>query len=549
MTDTGPREQEAKFQVDPARLPTLQIETIELTGYTLQPIGIKDHIDTYLDTPAYDLLRHGLSLRVRQEGTAAEIGIKSLEVNDKDAIQDRLEMAFPLSANDDPFEVGAWPTAIRKQLDVTPRVLKALRPLVSLRQHRQKCHLLTAATHEPFAEWSLDEVWIFREAEGVETPLAHFHELEIELLAPAPESTPDTDETPETSAAFTGLVAQVQDQFDLTPIHTSKAVRGMEAMLMHIHDGADALAPQMELADACRLLLHQQLMQIMLNEQGVRAGEEADFVHEMRMAIRRARAAIRLFGDAFEPGALASYQKGLKRLGRALGDVRDLDVALANLRDFRHSQPEDQHKGSKALRKALKKRRAHAHTALLALLDSPKYRKFIVRFDTFCATPGAETAKAQGTAHEHPPTQVRHTLPSIIVNSFEAVRAYEVAFSSPVLPPLETFHALRIQGKSLRYLLEFSQHLLGPSGADLIAQIKELLEHLGQLNDAHVEQERLHLWNEKMQNDDSLDETIEARLAEIDTRITELTTTFPPCFANFVSPDNRKRLGIAIAHL
>src|SRR5688572_13033056 len=110
------REQEAKFQVAPDLLATLQNQPLHLDGYTTQTIGSKDHTDTYLDTHAYDLLRHGLSLRVRRAGTAAEVGIKSLGATGKGAIQDRLDVAIPLSPNDEAFDVTAWPGAIRKQL-------------------------------------------------------------------------------------------------------------------------------------------------------------------------------------------------------------------------------------------------------------------------------------------------------------------------------------------------------------------------------------------------------------------------------------------------
>src|SRR5690606_22036417 len=119
----------------------------------------------------------------------------------------------------------------------------------------------------PLAEWSLDEVWICTPAGAEASELAHFYELEIELLAPDTDSARTLDRV----AAFSDLVAQVQAKFMLTPIHTSKVVRGLEAMLLHAHNNMGALTPEMALDEACRLLLHQQLWQILLNEQGARA--------------------------------------------------------------------------------------------------------------------------------------------------------------------------------------------------------------------------------------------------------------------------------------
>jgi CHAD domain-containing protein len=129
------------------------------------------------------------------------------------------------------------------------------------------------------------------------------------------------------------------------------------------------------------------------------------------------------------------------------------------------------------------------------------------------------------------------------------MRAYEVAFADDHIPPLETFHALRIRCKHLRYVLEFTQHLLGSPGERLISQLRELQEHLGQLNDLHVEQERLSRWTKQIQEDSTLRTSIEARQTQIAALIAELTATFPPRFAGFIAAPNRKRLNTAIARL
>lgn len=547
MPGTDHREQEAKFQVDPTLLPSLLAQTNLRDGYTSHLIGTFTHTDSYLDTPAYDLLRHGLTLRVRHNGTSYEVGIKSLQATRKGAIQERLDVAFPLSNSSKPFNVASWPATVQDQvqdqLDPYPVDLKKLGPLVVVRQERQKSHIFSAtnSTQKPLAEWSLDKVWVSNQApdkapyqvDSDDALQPDFYELEIELLNP--------DEAEE----FAALVEQVQKQPGLTPTYTSKLVRGLASHIAQTHNGTNVLTPEMELTAGCRLLLHQQLVDMMLNEHGVRIGKDPEFVHDMRIAIRRARAALRLFGDAFHPNVLKPYQKGIKRLGRALGVVRDLDVSLANLRHFRRSQPKDQRRELKSLRTQLESRRAHAHAHLLTRLDSKKHATFIADFDAFCTKPGSDEIKSPEKREEYVPTQVRHTVPSIILRGFETVRAYEVAFAQDCLPSLETFHALRIQGKYLCYGLEFSQHLLRERGANLIAQIKELQDHLGEQNDAHVEQGLLRLWIDQVDESNSLNK----RLDEITKLIDELTTTFPSRFANFISLENRELLGSALARI
>jgi CHAD domain-containing protein len=78
---------------------------------------------------------------------------------------------------------------------------------------------------------------------------------------------------------------------------------------------------------------------------------------------------------------------------------------------------------------------------------------------------------------------VRHVAPALIYERLAAVRAYDGHLANASLAEL---HRLRIQGKELRYTLEFFEPLLGSTAAEVIETVKQLQEHLGQLNDARV---------------------------------------------------------------
>jgi CHAD domain-containing protein len=434
-----------------------------------------------------------------------------------------------------------------------------------VRQQRQKAKIYPAASDIPLAEWSLDEVWLGATNKAASATQADkrdgkslFHELEIELLAP--EGSNEADVIPgDRQASFERLVRQVSERYALTPIYSSKFVRGLEAQIAHIHGAthvsAHALTPTMTLAQAGRLLLHQQLFQIVLHEHEVRKDTGSRYVHDMRVAIRRARAALQLCHESSSEKALLPIIKGLKRLGRALGHVRDLDVALANLRAFRHDQPTELHKGIQLLRAELKSQRVDARADLVRLLDSKKHRKFIAEALRFCITKsttedqGKHAAKGNRDAYDVVPVQVRHTLPSRILAAFEAVRAYETAFSKGDLPPLETFHALRIQAKHLRYVVEFAQHLLGEEGAALAQELRAHQEFLGELNDAHVEQLRLQHWAEKTPPDSLLLRAIETRLRNTNAAIDRLTSGTPAALAKLINYQSRLTLTKALAQL
>jgi CHAD domain-containing protein len=369
--------------------------------------------------------------------------------------------------------------------------------------------------------------------------------LEIEWLAPSG----DTGLSEEDESAFGLLVDQVQKQFELTPVYKSKFVRGLESVLAQAHDNHFDISPEMTLEAAGRLLLHQQLFQINLNEHGVRYSKKIDYVHDMRVAIRRALAAMKLCQHAIPAKTLAPHIKGLRRVGRALGAVRDLDVAMSNLRDFGRGLPEGQRQALKRVRATLSSRRANAHADLIALLDSKKHRKFVVEFSAFCATPSSVHVRRGEASYEFVPSEVRHCVASIILRAFEAVRCYEVAFRGDQLPVLDSYHALRIQTKYLRYLLEFTQHLLGRDGETLITQLQGLQELLGELNDAHVEQERFHEWADKVKKDDALREAIAARLSQSGARIEELRVGTPARLNDFVKATTRRKLATALASI
>ena len=65
------------------------------------------------------------------------------------------------------------------------------------------------------------------------------------------------------------------------------------------------------------------------HEPGTRLGKDPEELHDMRVASRRLRSALRLFGSYLTGPYATSCAEGLRRLARVLGDVRDMDVAAS----------------------------------------------------------------------------------------------------------------------------------------------------------------------------------------------------------------------------
>ena len=235
------------------------------------------------------------------------------------------------------------------------------------------------------------------------------------------------------------------------------------------------------LAEAGRKVMRYHFARMLSYEEGTRLGEDIEELHDMRVATRRLRASFEVFQDAFEPGVLKPHLKGLRATGRALGQVRDLDVFMEKVQHYLATIHEERHEGLDVLLNGWKAQRETARTAMLDWMNSEGYADFKKKFNLFLSTPGAG---ARSTPPSTPtPTNVRDLAPVLIYTRLAAVRAY-----APYLDdaPIELLHALRIEFKKLRYTVEYFQEALGKESKDVIDLLKQMQDHLGDLNDAQV---------------------------------------------------------------
>jgi triphosphatase len=217
------------------------------------------------------------------------------------------------------------------------------------------------------------------------------------------------------------------------------------------------------------------------NEDGTRRGTDIEALHDMRVATRRQRAIFRIVAPFFTRTAVRPFRDELRTLAGHLGAVRDLDVLIEEAEDYQPSSggaPE-------ALEPVLdewRTRRSAARAELLAYLNGDEYRAFTERYMVFLSSTGVGVKEA-APGDSPQPTLVRHILPAKIWSHYGKVRAYETVLAKA---SIETLHALRIEGKRLRYLLEFFSEVLGPGHVEAIETLIALQDHLGELHDADV---------------------------------------------------------------
>lgn len=556
-----PQEIEAKFAVsDDQMLEGLRHAPDSLPGAVLGPGHTVTATDTYYDTPDFAFMRAGYALRLRavaEHGdepaivTIKELGslpraLNTVPVNTL-PVHTRFEVEGPVIPGKVSAKMAAWPSAVRKKAKEITGARPALHPILILVQERTK-RSVRAVGHDPeeaaLAELSVDRVAVF-DPKGQGAPqVGDFSEVELELQQSGAQAL----------AHFTALAERLADQPGLTPEGQSKPAQGM--LLISAHpagspDPALGMRPAQSMAEAGRVVWRQELTKMLLAEAGVRRGEDMEYVHDMRVATRRARAALTMFGDYYQAKTLDDYAKRLRKTARLLGGVRDMDVALDNLDSSLRGKSEKQIKGSQALRERWVKEREAAQADLLHWFGSQKYHRFIADFAAFCthAQVGAVNFTQQ-PGLSPVPHQVRHVLPGALWERFEQVRAYEILFAEAngadeTEIPDETMHQLRIHGKALRYNLDFAQHLLGNEGQLLLKQLKQIQNHLGDLNDAVDKAASLEAMRHAKVDSPFVTRYIDAQLAQAD----RLRRTFPALWERFNRPETRVRLGRALARI
>jgi CHAD domain-containing protein len=201
----------------------------------------------------------------------------------------------------------------------------------------------------------------------------------------------------------------------------------------------------------------------------------------MRVATRRLRMALRLFADYLDADTMRPVLMGLRRTGRTLGAVRDLDVFHEKTQRYIASLPRARRGELDPLLAAWQIEYDARRSAMVTYLDGRRYRRFVEGLGALLAGP-PEALAAPGAPNG--PT-VRQVLPALLHRDLADVLAAG-SLVAGAGTPLKRFHELRIAGKALRYTLEFFEAPLGRGSKPLIESVKLLQDHLGDLQDAVV---------------------------------------------------------------
>lgn len=238
---------------------------------------------------------------------------------------------------------------------------------------------------------------------------------------------------------------------------------------------ADPEAPSLTARDpllrlACAVLASElTALQRQLPGDGSAPGPTA--IHQMRIAIRRIRVALRLFSD-FMPDETRHFRAEFRSVGRALGELRDLDVYRQSL-----AAPDESRSAAAALLQArIASARASAGTRLAGQLTAPSFTGLMAAFEDFLQrelTPATwrrwQSLRIGTAARADLGRSLRRVL----------VLGRKIDAESPP----QQLHRLRIRAKRLRYESEFYAPF-HPAADRLARSAKALQDSLGTYRDA-----------------------------------------------------------------
>jgi CHAD domain-containing protein len=212
------------------------------------------------------------------------------------------------------------------------------------------------------------------------------------------------------------------------------------------------------------------------------AAEDTENVHQLRVATRRAMAAMQIFDALLPPLRAAWMNKQLKRIRQAAGNARDLDVLADRLKQ-REAQPGAAYK--EFLRGVEHRRLAARHP--IEKIRRKLRKKDLARRQEALVRRVALREKADRLVQPTFGQAARRALGKLVDQFFTAAAA---DFSD--YPAL---HAFRIQGKQLRYATEiFAGAFDRRLRSEIYPLVEQLQEKLGAINDHATAKELFTAW-------------------------------------------------------
>lgn len=420
--------------------------------------------DTYYDTPKLELWRHGITLRVREEGAAEEARtwiqtVKTASAGSA-ALHERGEWECSLSS------AAPQPSEIARQIKVeriakllhAPSLAKSLRPVFTNTTRRTIWDL--ELPDGQLVECALDSGNI--DCKGQTIVIG---ELELELKKGNP-------------TQLFELALALHEDIPLQIANDSKASRGYALLDKRPPSPVKAkplrLNAKMSLEDAFHCIGLNCLRQMEANVPGVLT-QSVESLHQMRVGLRRLRAVLDMFSKL--TALPAQTREGLEWLAGELGATRDWDVLATSTLDRLAG-------ADAAELKQLAAAKAHElHKVLLASLADPRYTQLLLELNGWFH---GRHWRNEENFSKHAPlaTRISNSMKPLLAKAQKRLTR-RIRLADKADPA--ALHGIRIAAKKSRYAAEFFMDVLPRRAVKhYISSLSQLQDRLGSLNDLEV---------------------------------------------------------------
>ena len=451
-----PVETEIKFEIPSSDVASLNKLAPLRRAETVRPAK---QVSIYFDTKKFALRKNGVLFRVRRTGRHYVQTIKSAG----SGLLDRNEWENELKSGKPDFG-AARHTALEPLL--TKKLRRKLRPVFETRVRRTTYPLRASQI----------EVTVDRGEIGTGDRTKPLCEIEIESKSGGRDALFRLARTiARSTSAELAMKSKAQRGYELLDGNDSSATKADPIVLKADTKSRDAFY---QIAVSC-------LKQVVVNKRALLAGNP-EGVHQMRIGLRRLRAAISLFSDLLETSEANAIKSQLKWLTEELGPAREFEVFLARV-----VAPARRHHsrliGMQRLSHDLADQRRASIERARDAIRSERFRRLLLNVATWLEIGNWRHPRADllGQRGDTP----------IVVSAAAALgrRSKKIRKKSRQLTKLDQRgrHKLRIRAKKLRYATEFFETVFADKKASkrrkaFLGALEGMQDCLGDLNDIAV---------------------------------------------------------------
>jgi len=455
---TPPSEVELKLAFSHAAIRKLAAHPL-IRG-RVRPVTRKLHT-VYYDTPSLDLWRQGVALRVRRAGRRWVQAVKG-EGSVKGGLHRRIEIESEIA--------GPQPDLARISdrdlvgVFASPQLRGQLRPVFITDFSRSSRTLDLGG--DTIVEASIDCGGI-RSGGRVDI----VNELELELKSGA-------------ASRLFDLALKLLQDVPLAVENRSKAERGFALARgdrpAPIKATPPSLSTDMTVNGAFMAVIWASLAHLQANERGMLAGDDPEYLHQMRVALRRLRSAFSVFAPLFPAEMIGPMRSALKWLGASLGPARDWDVFLTETLPPVHAEF-GEHAALAAFGEQCRALRQAAARRARRTVASQRYQRLVLTLAGWL-TAEQWSAQMDETGRSRLNAPVLEYASAVLGERYGRVRKRGRKLAR--LSPAE-LHRLRIAIKKFRYATDFFAGLYeGKRARETLKRLSRLQNILGAINDA-----------------------------------------------------------------